>query len=201
MKNKIKQIIHELKAHAPFTALATVIAILSAVIIVYFWEKAVFKEMFHFSHFLHIMASAMVTTGIFYKYKPKKFFALLVGISGAIIIGSLSDIVFPYFGWTLLKLEIHFHLPLLEETVLVLLSALVGSSAGILTSKTKYPHLVHVFLSVFASLFYLLSFTVAFTTLYFVAAFFVVFVAVIIPCCLSDIVFPFIFMRSKTNNL
>jgi len=199
MENRVKQIFYELKGHAPFTALATIIAILSVILIVYFLEKVISKETFHFFHFLHVAASAMVTAGIFYKYRPRVIPALLVGIFGAIIIGSLSDVVFPYLGWVLLNLEIHFHLPLLEETLLVLFTALLGSSAGILTKVTKSPHLIHVFLSVFASLLYLLAFAPLFAPLYFIAAFLVVFMAVIIPCCLSDIVFPFVFMRPKIN--
>jgi len=194
MENKIKQVFYELKQHAPFTALATAVAILIAFVVLYFFEKTISEEGFHLFHFLHVIASATVTAGIFYKYKPRIVPALLIGILGAIIIGSISDVVFPYFGWVSLNIDIHFHLPLIEKTVLVLLSALVGSLAGILIRTTKCPHFIHVFFSVFASLFYLLSFTLVFSPSYFIAAFFVVFAAVIIPCCLSDIVFPFFFL-------
>jgi len=137
MENKIKLIFHELKQHAPFTALATVIAILIALSLLYFWEKTISEETFHLFHFLHIIVSAMVTAGIFYKYKSRFLPALLIGSLGAIIIGSLSDVVFPYLGWVLLNLDIHFHLPLVEETVFVLLSALIGGLAGILIRMTN----------------------------------------------------------------
>ena len=200
MREKTKEIIYELKNHAPFTVMAAAIAVLSSVLIFYFSIKLVSEESFHFFHFLHVAASAMVTSAIFYKYRPRILFALLVGISGAIFIGTLSDIVFPYLGWILLNLEIEFHLPLLEETLYVLLFALFGALAGTITKITKPPHLLHVFLSVFASLFYLLAFALDFTPLYFIIAFFIVFVAVIIPCCLSDIVFPFFFMRIPKNS-
>jgi len=199
MESRARQIVCELKEHAPFTGLATAVAVLLAVFLVCFSEEIISEEVFHLSHFLHVVASAMVTAGIFYKYKPSVFAALLVGIPGAVIIGSLSDVIFPYLGWFLLNLEIHFHLPLFEEPLFVLFSALLGSLAGIFIKKTKPPHLIHVFLSVFASLFYLLVFSLSFAPLYFIAAFFIVFVAVIIPCCLSDIIFPFFFIHEKNN--
>lgn len=194
MKNRIGQILHELKAHAPFAALATLIAVFITIFIQYFLRKQISEDVFHFSHFLHIIASAMVTAGIFYKYKSQFILALLIGLIGAIIMGSLSDVIFPYLGGVLLNLNIHFHLPLIEEPGFTLFSALIGSLAGILTRITKYPHFIHVFLSIFASLFYLLAFTLFFSLSYFIGAFFIVFFAVIIPCCLSDIVFPFFFL-------
>ena len=200
MENKIKKIFYELKQHMPFTVLATATAIIILFIFLYFFKKTVSEELFHFFHFFHIIASSMVTAGIFYKYKSGFFPALLVGILGAIIIGSISDVIFPYFGWFLLNIDVHFHLPLLEETVFVLISALGGSLAGILLKTTKFPHFIHVFLSVFASLFYLLAFTSVFFPGYFILAFFIVFLAVIIPCCLSDIVFPFFFLSGKNKK-
>ena len=200
MENRIKYIFCELKTHIPFTVLATAVAILMVITIFYFLKTVISEEVFHFFHFFHIIASSMVTAGIFYKYKPKFIPALLVGMLGAIIIGSLSDVVFPYLGWFLLQIDIHFHLPLFEETVFVLSSAIIGSLAGILIRTTKFPHFVHVFLSVFASLFYLLVFTQAFAPIYFILAFFIVFIAVIIPCCLSDIAFPFIFLPRNNKK-
>lgn len=200
MENKIKHVFCELKEHIPFTVLATAVAVLTVFTVIYFLKAVISEEVFHFFHFFHVIASSMVTAGIFYKYKSKFVPALLVGMTGAIIIGSLSDVIFPYLGWFLLQIDVHFHLPLFEETVFVLLSALAGSLAGILVKTTKCPHFIHVFLSVFASLFYLLVFTQVFLPGYFILAFFIVFLAVIIPCCLSDIVFPFIFLSGENKK-
>jgi Na+/H+-dicarboxylate symporter len=194
---KTQYLLKELKEHAPFTALATITAVLFVFLSYHYLRPMISEESFHVFHFLHIIASAMVTAGIFYKYKNQIIPSVLVGVSGAVIIGSLSDVVFPYLGWVLMKLDVHFHLPLVEETLPVLFFALIGSFAGVLMKKTKYPHFVHVFLSVFASLFYLLTFSLAFSPIYFIGAFFVVFIAVLVPCCLSDIAFPFVFVNKK----
>ena len=193
----ISKIFQELKEHSPFTALATALAILIVVFIYYFLDIMVSEEVFHLFHFAHIIVSAMVTAGIFYKYKVNFISAILVGLTGAIIIGTLSDVLFPYFAGKLLGLEIHFHLPLVEESLFVISFALLGAFIGTMTRITKSPHFIHVFLSVFASLFYILAFSPAFVFGYFMVAFFIVFVAVIIPCCLSDIVFPLLFVNSK----
>ena len=196
----LKKIANELKNHFPFTALAVFVSILIVVFIQYFLRKEISKEGFHIFHFLHIVASAMVTGALYYKYKPNLVKAFFIGVLGAITIGSLSDVVFPYLGTALLNIHIHFHLPLIEESFQTLLFAFVGSAAGIIVKRTKIPHFIHVFLSVFASLFYILVFSSVFQPVYFLGAFFIVFIAVIIPCCISDIVFPLIFVNSKKND-
>jgi hypothetical protein len=194
---KTKEVIKELRNHVPFTALATVIAILISFYFKYVTLSEFKESIFHTFHILHIIASATVTSAIFHKYKKNLNQAILVGISGAIIIGSLSDIIFPYLGGTILNLNTIFHLPLLEMPIWIIFFALIGSITGILTKFTKMPHFIHVFLSVFASLFYLLTFSPTFDFVYFIGAFFIVFIAVIIPCCLSDIIFPFLFLPKK----
>jgi hypothetical protein len=200
MNKKIKQIFHELKHHAPFTALATVIAIFIVFSIIYILQETISKNIFELSHFLHIIFSAMATAGIFYKYKTKVFSTIFVGITGAITIGSISDVIFPYLGATLLNLNTSFHLPIIEEPITVLSLAFLGSLIGMVMRETRISHFVHVFLSVFASLFYILAFTTSFSLLSFVGIFFIVFLAVILPCCLSDIVFPFFFISKKEEK-
>ncbi|MDD5606429.1 MAG: hypothetical protein PHN37_01015 [Candidatus Pacebacteria bacterium] len=185
----------ELKNHAPFTFLATLIAVLVVVFINFHLKKIIIKDIFHFFHFFHIFVSALTTSALFYKYRKKPIIAFLIGILGSIFIGSISDIILPYLGGLVFNLNIHFHLPLIQETLLTLVSSFVGASLGILFLLTKFSHFLHVFLSVFASLFYLLTFTANFVFSYFLVSFFIVFLAVIIPCCISDIVFPLLFVK------
>ncbi len=198
--SKLKEVIHELKHHAPFTALATLIAILIIILIQFILNKNLSENFFHILHPTHVIFSAIVTAGIFYKYKTNIFQALIIGITGSIIIGSISDIIFPYLGGNLLTLNTEFHLPIIEKPLLILSSALIGSTIGISTKITKIPHFIHVFISVFASLFYILVFSPTFNIFYFIGAFFIVFIAVIIPCCISDIVFPFLFLKEKIKQ-
>ncbi len=191
---RLKVFLHELRHHVPFTILATLGAILLTIIIVYFLQQEISQNMFEVIHILHIIVSSVVTAGIFYRYNQKIILSLIVGILGAIVVGSISDIFFPWLGGNLLGLHMHFHLPLIEMPVFVLGATLAGSVIGIKTNFTKIPHFIHVFLSVFASLFYLLTFSISFELSYFTGAFLIVFISVIVPCCISDILFPFFFL-------
>ena len=200
MKLNIKTILSELKKHIPFTLIATLIAIISVVIIYQIASPKITSQitsLFYIVHPLHLFVSAIVSAAIFYKYKNNFVQALLIGITGSIIIGSLSDIIFPYLGGILFQLKTSFHLSLIEKPVLILSTAIVGSIFGILTKVTKIPHFLHVFLSVFASLFYLFAFSTSFALIHFIAAFLIVFIAVLIPCCISDIIFPLLFIKRK----
>ncbi len=200
---KLKELLHELKHHTPFAAMATIVAILIVLLTQYILNVTIEETLFESFHALHIVASSIVTAGIFYKYKKSISKALLVGIFGSILIGSLSDIIFPWLGGNLLGLETHFHLPLIEFPTLILGVSFLGSLMGIYyknSMKTKFSHFAHVFLSVFASLFYLLAFSTTFNIVFFIAAFAIVFISVILPCCISDIIFPFFFLGKNIKH-
>lgn len=194
---EVKKFFKELKEHIPFTAVATLIAILIAISILYYFNREISGGVFEAAHVLHVVVSGMVTAGLYYKYRTNIFYALLIGVFGALIIGSLSDILFPWLGGNLLGLHTHFHLPVIEIPLIIFSVAILGSFLGIALKITKVPHFIHVFLSVFASLFYLLAFSPDFGLGYFLTSFLIVFVSVIIPCCISDLIFPFIFIRKK----
>jgi hypothetical protein len=197
---RTKEFLHELKHHLPFTAFATLVAIILVIFFHYIYQKQISENLFEIFHPSHILASSIVTAGIFYKYKPKFISALVVGIAGAIILGSLSDIIFPWLGGNVLGFSTSFHLLLIEKPALILSSALIGGIIGISTKITKIPHFIHIFLSVFASLFYLLAFSSNSSLIYFISVFLIVFVSVIIPCCASDILFPFFFLGEKIKR-
>jgi hypothetical protein len=190
---KTRSILYELREHIPFTLLATLIAIILVVI----FKNLDTEHLFHIIHPLHLFFSAIVSSAIFYKYKKNITQTLLVGAASALIIGSLSDIIFPYLGGLIFGLKTTFHLSVLEEPFRILSVTIVGSIAGIVTRLTKIPHFLHVFLSVFASLFYILAFSPTLTTLQLILTFTIIFIAVIIPCCISDIIFPMLFVKRK----
>lgn len=192
---KLKLIVHELKEHSPFTALAVIIALLIVLLLKYVLLINLNEDIFHLAHFLHVIVSAIATSALYYKYKKSFLKSILVGIFGAILIGSLSDVIFPYLGGLIIDSHMHFHLPIIEETFMTLGLAILGAIVGAFIKISKFPHLLHVFLSVFASLFYLLAFSSGFLPIYFLLSFIIVFLAVIFPCCLSDIAFPILFCQ------
>lgn len=200
---KIKEIIHELKRHSPFTAIATITAIVIVVIISWFGLFSLPESLFNGFHYLHILVSAIATATVFYAYKKNAFQGIAVGILGAIIIGSISDIFFPYLGSLIFNLSPDFHLPILEHTLTVLSFALVGGILGISLKKSRMPHFIHVFLSVFASFFYLINYSYNGPEIWILEIFImfiITFVSVILFCCVSDIVFPYLFLGEKIKR-
>lgn len=199
MEKKKQGVWEEIKHHIPFTASATFFAIIFVVAIwlVYQTKTSALDEVFHVLHPLHILASSIVTAALYQRYRKNIYLSVIVGILGSILIGSISDIFLPFLGGQVLQLETVFHLPLIEEPLLIIGISALGSFTGILTGITRFPHFVHVFLSVFASIFYLLTFSTAITLASWIAIFLIVFIAVLIPCCISDILLPVWLARAK----
>jgi hypothetical protein len=196
-KNKV---LTELKEHGPFTFLATLVAIMLVVIVKFSFSQNIPEALFHIMHPAHIFVSALVSAAIFYKYKKNIIQALLVGMFVSLIIGTISDVLVPWLGGLLFNFETNLHVPLFQETFLILSTAIIGSILGIITKISKEPHFLHVFLSVFASLFYLTSFSQGLSYIEFVLMVLIVFIAVLIPCCMSDIFFPVILSKVKKKH-
>ena len=205
----LRPIASELKHHVPFTALGAVSGIIIMVIIVLANIPFQLSEAaFHTLHPLHVILSALATTAMYRKYGSRKIWAaILIGYVGSIGIATLSDAIIPYLGGSLLGVEIEFHLPFIEtekmpfigiETwKLVNSAALAGIIIGYLRPTTKFPHLGHVFLSTWASLFYFTAFGIAPWIPLLPFIFLFLFLAVWLPCCISDIVFPLLFVSKK----
>jgi len=199
MKQKI---LHELENHMPFTAIATLMAVVLTSLFLLLIKNPVkiITSLFYIIHPAHILFSSIVTAGLFYKYKKNFLYALLIGLTGSIIIGSLSDIFLPYLGGMLFQLNTEFHFTLIEKPMLIISVAVIGSFLGIITRVTKMPHFIHVFLSVFGSLFYLVAFSREINIFLLIIMFLIVFFAVLIPCCISDIIYPLVFVRRRLKG-
>jgi hypothetical protein len=200
MKNILNKIWDELKRHLPFTFTAAFVsvAVMSLLLIkVDLVGKAV--TLFYIFHPTHIFFSSLVSAAILYKYNKKWLYSLFLGGIISIIVGTTSDVIFPYLGSLLFHIPISFHLPFLEHPVLIFGSMILGGSAGVMFKTTKVPHFLHVFISVLASLLYIFSYSTDFSILNIVLIFFITGLSVTIPCCLSDIVFPVI-LGEKTHS-
>jgi len=195
----VKRIAKELGSHAPFTALGALTGIIIMVIVVFAEVPAgISHTAFYTLHPIHVVLSALVTTAMYTKYrKAKIWLAILIGWTGSIGIATISDAVIPYLGGALLHVPMEFHVPFIEKWWLINPMALIGIAIGYWRHTTKFPHAGHVLLSTWASLFYFMSFGTAnwIPLLPFVLLF--LFLAVWIPCCLSDIVYPLLFVRKE----
>ncbi len=188
----------ELAHHTPFTFLAATLAILLVIIISNTTTLAHSESTFKFFHFSHIFVSAIATTAIYYKYKKSIPKAILIGTIGTLLIGTLSDVIFPFIGASIFFFSPELHIPLINKPLLIISIAILGTLTGILTQKSELPHLLHVSISVFASLFYIIAYAHPTNIIHWLISLIIVFVAVILPCCLSDIVFPLIFIKNKS---
>lgn len=212
MKAMLRRIVLELTEHTPFTLLGAVIGILLMVIIQYANTPAdVSEALFYTFHPLHIVFSALVTTAIYRKQKKSKLWLIvIVGYTGSIGIATLSDAIIPYLGGSTLSISMEFHLPFLEtelmpylgipEWIIVNAAAIIGIAVGYFKPKTKLPHMGHVLLSTWASLFSFTAFGVADWIPILPFVFLFLFIAVWLPCCVSDIIYPLLWVREKERN-
>ncbi len=199
-----RQISRELKHHVPFTIFGAVTGIIIMVIIVYSDSLTQVAEIaptvFYTLHPLHVVLSALVTTAIYRKYTNGKIWiAVLVGYFGSIGIATLSDSVIPYLGEVLLNLpHREVHIGFIEEWLIVNPAALLGIAIGLWKPITEVSHTGHVLISTWASLFHIImALGDTANWIQFLTIFLFLFLAVWLPCCLSDIVFPLLFVSRK----
>ena len=202
----LRNLIDELRAHIPFTALGAAIGIIAMVIILLSDSLAGFtrisEPLFEVLHPAHVVLSAIVTTALYKRYGNGKIWAIiLVGYIGSIGIATLSDSLIPYLGETLLGLpNREAHVGFIEEWYIVNPAALLGIAIGYFKPATKVSHFGHVFISTWASLAHnvmAMGATISFLTL--LGVFVFLFVAVWVPCCASDIVFPMLFTKKRLS--
>lgn len=206
-------ILKELKHHGPFTLIGALVGMLILFALQRIAPDAINSErakaLFEFSHPLHVVLSAMVTAALYKNYRGRPHHhksgllaMVLVGYFGSIGIATLSDCLIPYWGEKLLGMEhAHMHLGIVEMPLIINLAALLGIGAAFFSSQTHFPHGGHVLLSTAASLFHILQAqTTAFTLGETIWISLFLFIAVWIPCCLSDIIFPLIFIRKPAQS-
>lgn len=198
-----KQILKELKSHAPFTLFGAstglIIMLLSQGL-----SPKISHHVFYILHPIHVVLSALVTASMYElhtcRYKKGKcnlWILLMIGYVGAIGIATMSDSLIPYLGEVLLGMPNKgVHIGFIEKWWLVNPLAIIGVVLAYFWPKTKLPHAGHVLLSTWASLFHILMAKGDVVNLFsYGAIFLLLFIAVWVPCCLSDIVFPLLFVR------
>jgi len=89
------------------------------------------------------------------------------------------------------------HFGFIEDWYLVNPAAFLGIAIALFLPLTKFPHAGHVLISTWASSFHVLMNTAGdFTAVMLIGMFVVLFIAVWLPCCVSDIIFPLLFVTS-----
>ncbi len=200
---KKSSILQELRNHLPFTAFGTITGI---VIMLFFYKisSETAYTVFYVLHPIHVILSALVTASMYkiYAKKVNPVMLILIGYVGSIGIATLSDSIIPYLGEIMLDLPNRgLHLGFIEKWWLVNPLALLGITIAYFNPTTKFPHAGHVLLSTWASLFHIimaLGSTMNLSLMIIISVF--LFIAVLIPCCLSDIIFPLLFVKKGSNG-
>ena len=210
----LKRILKELKNHAPFT----VFGALTGIIFMIFFQKLpkdTSYHIFYILHPIHVMLSALVTSSIYELHecegisgkclvgKCNLWKLFVVGYIGSIGIATLSDSIIPYLGEVMLGMPNRgIHLGFIEKWWLVNPLAIAGIACSFFWPRTKFPHAGHVLFSTWASLFHVLMAVGGSISVWsYVVIFIFLFLAVWIPCCVSDIVFPLMFVRNKRDGM
>ena len=202
---------HELGQHLPYSIFGVVVGIIILGILTFFsiilnaghLLPVAAKELFHIFHPIHILLSAVTTTAMFWKHERHFLKVLSIGFAGSIIICGLSDILLPYLGGEMLGIHMDLHICALSHPSIVISFAAIGVAMGFLVpsaieKSTEFSHSMHILVSSMASILYLISFGFSQWTGMIGGVFFITFLAVILPCCLSDIVFPLSFISRKS---
>ena len=208
-----KQILKELKIHAPFTIFGAV----SSIVIMILFQKIPSRlsyNIFYVLHPIHVVLSALATVSMYKLHKCKRisgkcirgecnfWILVIIGYAGSIGIATISDSIIPYLGEAMLKMPNRgLHIGFIEKWWLINPLAIIGVTIAYFRPTTKFPHAGHVLLSTWASLFHIIM-AIGQTLSWFsyAAVFLFLFLAVWIPCCLSDIVFPLLFVKESQNG-
>lgn len=208
---KAGYILGELKHHLPFSIMSVSFGLVLAGLLHFAAQVAgiadpsrYFGELFHLFHPMHILFSATATTAMFWQKERSFFKAVFIGTAGSIGICGISDIFIPYLSGVILQTDMHLHICVVEHPQIILPFLLLGLVMGLLVpgrvekhEGVILSHSLHVFVSAAASIMYLVSFGMV-QWIHHVGAILIFMVlAVIIPCCLSDIVFPLLFVKQS----
>ena len=161
---------------------------------------------FHLFHPAHMLFSAVATTAMFCRYDRSTIKAIIVGMVGAIGVCGASDILMPHVSLIVLGIKTPWHICVIEHPTMVLPYAVIGVIVGVVSSggvirSTLISHSLHVLASSMASIFYMVGPLGLVAWIDRVGQVFVfVVLAVMVPCCLSDIVFPMLMSKTGRNK-
>jgi len=208
-----KQISRELKIHAPFTLFG---AITGIIIIMLFKNlpSRISYNIFYILHPIHVVLSALVTASIYELHECKRisskcikgkcnfWILLIIGYVGSVGIATISDSIIPYLGEVMLRMPNRgIHLGFIEKWWLVNPLAVIGVAIAYFRPTTKFPHAGHVLLSTWASLFHIImAVGGSFNFVSYLIVIIFLFFAVWLPCCLSDVVFPLLFVKKPEGE-
>ena len=148
----LKRIGLELVHHAPFTAIGAVAGII-VMVIIYFSNapREVSNTLFYTLHPIHVVLSAMVTASMYrlHNSSRKLWATVVIGYIGSIGIATLSDVIIPYLGGSILDIPMEFHVPFIEtekmpyigiaKWIVINAAAVIGIAIAVWRPSTRSP--------------------------------------------------------------
>ena len=129
-------------------------------------------DIFYVLHPIYVVLSALVTSSMYkiheckaingkcLKGKCNFWFLVIIGYAGSVGIATISDLIIPYMGETLLDMpNTGIHIGFIEKWWLVNPLAFLGIAIAVFRPETKFHHAGHVLLSTWASLFHIIMAT------------------------------------------
>lgn len=156
---------------------------------------------FHFTHILFAASGAMVT---FYRYSKNMAAGIFAGIISSVVFCTLSDILLPYAAGSLLGVSMELHICFSSELNNIVPFLFAGVLNGLIIVRGKEEHVdghglslhfCHTFISAMAAIFYAMGHGLPNFYDYFGMFFILMLLAIVIPCTLSDVVFPIFWAR------
>ena len=191
-------------------------ALTGVLVFIFFWglSKDTAYNIFYIFHPIHVVLSALVTASIYELHECDRISGkclrgqcnlwklALVGYFGSVGIATLSDSVIPFLGEIILGMPNRgIHLGFIEKWWLVNPLAIAGVAFAFYKPTTKFPHAAHVLFSTWASLFHIVMALGDKVNWYScLVVFLFLFLAVWLPCCVSDIMFPLMFVNRKKSK-
>ena len=201
----IKHIYKELRHHVSFTIFGAISGVIMMIILRGLPYK-LSNTFFYLLHPIHVFISAIATASMYKIYKCRNdkkkcniLFLLFIGYIGSIGIATLSDSIMPYLGEVVLNMpDRNVHIGFIEKWWIINPIAISGIAVAYFWPSTKFSHFGHVFLSTGASLFHIMMASGGnLSGLAYLGIIGFLFFAVWIPCCVSDIIFPLLFVKEK----
>lgn len=201
--HKHNHILIELQHHIPYTIFSVMAGMIILGIITVLTKQSEFsfhtQKLFHIFHPLHLFFSAIATTSMFWRHDKKLIKAVVIGFIGSVGICGISDIFLPFISGGLLGVKMHLHICIITHVKLILPFVIFGIFGGFVIPSvlepTIFSHSLHVFISSMASILYLVSYGLVDWIQVGGMVFIYIVLSVIIPCCMSDIIFPLLFTK------
>ncbi len=215
VSEKSNIIVQEFLCHLPMSILALLISLFFLIffdgifseIIAINIKKNLYLNLFHMSHYIHILfasfASFYAFSNVFLTGK-KAILGAFLALINSFLFCTLADMILPTFGTFFLDNNISIHLCLFhfDDMMNAIFFSLFGIFASycLIHGNKKYAsivakkvHLGHVWFGCIASLFYVFS-QIQINIIFNISLLFIIlFFSVVIPCIFSDICIPYFF--------